>query len=108
MTCSSCAAKRRASAWRVQSARRVVRGRPPGPRLRLARGDPAVVARVELLTQPAAWLLREALSPRSVFSESEGRIKNPKQEHPRGAMHCEWVVLVVLVRFDEPVTGPPT
>ena len=22
------------------------------------------------------------------------------------AMHCEWVVLVVLARFDEPVTGP--
>ena len=22
-------------------------------------------------------------------------------------MHCEWVVLVGLVRFDEPVTGPP-
>ena len=21
-------------------------------------------------------------------------------------MHCEWVVLVVLVSFDEPVTGP--
>src|SRR6478672_1326097 len=23
-------------------------------------------------------------------------------------MRCEWVVLVVLVRFDEPVTGPST
>ena len=21
-------------------------------------------------------------------------------------MHCEWVVLVILVSFDEPVTGP--
>jgi hypothetical protein len=32
-------------------------------------------------------------------------------ERPREAMHCEWVVLVVLVvlvSFDEPVTGPST
>src|SRR3954463_9560036 len=31
-----------------------------------------------------------------------------KTERSRGAMHCEWVVLVGLVSFDEPVTGPST
>lgn len=29
-------------------------------------------------------------------------------EHTRGAMHCEWVVLVILFNFDEPVTGLST
>ena len=29
-------------------------------------------------------------------------------EHTRGAMHCEWVALVDLVSFYEPVTGPST
>jgi hypothetical protein len=49
--------------------------------------------------QPAVRWLCSPILPRSKFNE---------MERPRGAMHCEWVVLVVLVSFDEPVTGPST
>jgi hypothetical protein len=34
--------------------------------------------------------------------------KKLRRERPCGAMHCEWVVPVVLVGYDEPVTGPST
>src|SRR5215471_16977580 len=42
---------------------------------------------------------------RTLFSRISTQ-KKSEREGPHGAMHCEWVVLVVLVSFDEPVTGP--
>jgi hypothetical protein len=58
------------------------------------------------------WIgLRGRINPHRVSGWPAPRseqIKFTRNEHPRGATRCEWAVLVSLVRFGGPVTGPST
>lgn len=52
--------------------------------------------------------IRRRLLCRVPFSGDPEWIKSDRKEHPRGAVHCEWAILVIRGSLHGPVTGPPT
>src|ERR1044071_6484231 len=86
----------------------------PGP----AAGQRAALARTGSIAKEPWNRRRAALEPEtlnampaapSVLLRRSGLKPNQSErENPRGAMGCEWTVLVGLVYFGGPVTGPST